>query len=217
MKLIKTIALLFPILLFSQSKKITSQEEYIDFKFPLSENVVIYRTGPIASKAVGYIYRTIQITAMEEINIDSIAYRFDKDEFLVNKYKVGKYLLYQSSKDPTIGIAKKVNSTKCFFYRVIKDDLTLGRQIKNVKINETKSMVSERKIYFHESLAYIGRTGTILKFKYYRYINQNDHADIEKELTFDLSKNNIFQCEKLKIKILNADASSIEFVKLSTF
>lgn len=73
------------------------------------------------------------------------------------------------------------------------------------------------KPYFEKSLLYNGKTGNTLKFSYREFSNDYARPAFTQELTYDLNESNVIGFQGMRIEVIKASNTDIEYKILNGF
>lgn len=170
----------------------------------------------LVSKESGYKYKAIKITKGRKAKPGYIVKEIKEGDIYFHDSYTDKYDLYTNPSDVTFGIAIPKTGGKPITYINSGGGITFN-QIKNV-IEYTETMVPvPKKQYFKQEFIYNGRVGNALKFVYREYVDDYARPAFTQDLQYDLSESKIIGFRGLRIEVLNATNTNIEYKVLSQF
>jgi hypothetical protein len=225
----RLIFLIFSIVLVSCGVKKTSviPEIYTIFKPELNKITNTEIGFILVSKEKGHNYDAIKITKEFKIKLDYIIKTIEEDKIFINQYNTKKYDLYSSSSNSEFGIAIERSLGNLMIYTTSDNDgiYTTGfsddginfiRPNEKIEYIQTKALAKERS-YFKQEFIYNGRVGDGLKFIYREYLNDYARPALTQDLQYDLSERKIIGFRGLRIEIINATNTEIEYKVLNYF
>lgn len=90
-------------------------------------------------------------------------------------------------------------------------------KVKSEIIFENEKYKISNDDYFKQEFIYNGKVGSGVKFIYREYINNTARPAFQQDLQYDLNESNIIGFKGLRIEIVNASNTSIEYKILSEF
>lgn len=142
---------------------------------------------------------------------------FKKGETLILKTYSKKYLLFAKEKERA-GIAISKSDHKSYLYVDPYGDgrITINRQIDSSFYTMTKVPIPG-KDYLKKEFVYNGKIGTGVKFLYREFIDDMARPAFSQDLQYDLSEGRIIGFRGLRIEVINAQNTKIEYKVLSYF
>lgn len=170
----------------------------------------------LVSKESGFKYNAIKITKGRKAKPGYIIKEIKEGDIYINDSYTDKYDLYSNPSIIAFGIAiPKVgghpivytnNSTGITFYK-IKEVL---------EYTQIQVLVPE-KYYFKQEFIYNGRVGNALKFIYREYIDDIARPAFTQDLQYDLAESETIGFRGLRIEVVTATNTNIEYKVLSHF
>ena len=178
-------------------------------------------------KENGQKYDAIEITKEFEIKLDYISEKIEFGEVFINRLNTNKYDLYSNSSDSKFGIAIPLNGENPLIYTTSNYDgiytnsfsesgINFIRPKERIEYIQTKVPVEEKE-YYKQEFIYNGRVGDGLKFIYREYVNDYARPAFTQDVQYDLKDSNIIGFRGLRIEVLNATNTNIEYKVLSYF
>lgn len=96
-------------------------------------------------------------------------------------------------------------------------DLILRRKKVKIPAINFHDVILPGKVKFKQEFIYSGRSGNTLKFMYREFIDDMARAAFYQEAQYDLNEGNIIGFRSLKIEVIKASNSSIEYKVISHF
>lgn len=181
----------------------------------------------LAFKETGLNYNAIEIKKTFEIKLDHIFETIESGEIYINQYNTKNHDLYSKSSDSKFGIAIPRNGENPIIYTTIDHDGIYTNGFSDSGINFIKSqnkieyiqtkVIAKEEDYFKQEFIYNGRIGNALKFIYREYVNDYARPAFTQDLQYDLSESKTIGFRGLRIQIINATNSKIEYKVLNYF
>lgn len=181
----------------------------------------------LASKERGYTYDAIEITKEFEVKADNLFQTIEVGQIFINDYSTKKYNLYRNSSDLIFGVALPKSSDVALIYTNSDNDGIYSTGFSEFGINFVepdeeieyikKRATLKEKEFFKQEFIYNGRVGNALKFIYREYINDYARPAFTQDLQYDLSESEIIGFRGLRIQIINASNTEIEYKVLNYF
>lgn len=181
----------------------------------------------LASKENGYIYDALEIKKEFKVKLDNRFETIEVGQIFLNDYATKNYNLYRKSSDLIYGVALPKNSDIALIYTNSYNDGIYTTGISEYGINliepkekiefiKTRAILKENE-YFKQEFIYNGRVGNALKFIYREYINDYARPAFTQDLQYDLSESEFIGFRGLRIQIINASNTKIEYKVLDYF
>lgn len=209
-------------------KNIVIPETYTTFIPELNEikseeigNIVVYSEK-------GYKNDAIEITKTFNIKLDDVYRVVEKGNIFLKQDSTNEYDFYTNSSGSEFGIAipRSGNNPLIYFKKsdidgiyttgFINNGLSLIRPKEQIDYIQTK-VPTTKKDYFKQEFIYNGRVGEALKFIYREYINDMARPAFYQELQYDLNESNIIGFKGLRIEVIKAKNTTIEYRVLNYF
>jgi hypothetical protein len=181
----------------------------------------------LVSKEKGQKYDAIEITKEFKIKLDYTVETIEPGTIFINDYTTKNMDLYSHSSDSTFGIAIPSDGKNSMVYTSHDNDgiYTTGFSAfgfnflkPNEKIEYIQTKVPAKdKEYFKQEFIYNGRVSDALKFIYREYVNDYARSAFTQDVQYDLSESDIIGFRGLRIKIINATNTTIEYIVLNYF
>jgi len=225
----RLIFLIFSIVLVScgVTKTYVVPERFTIFEPELNQ---ISHTGigtPLVYKEKGHTYNAIKITKAFNITLDGDFKVIEDGTIFINQYNTNTYDFYSSSSNSEFGIAIPKNGKNPLIYTSIYNDgiYTTGFRYNGLNLIRPKEQISyiqtkvtaEKKDRFKQEFTYNGRVGDALKFIYREYVNDYARPAFTQDLQYDLSESKTIGFRGMRIKIIKATNTKIEYQVLNYF
>lgn len=170
----------------------------------------------------------LRITETPNFKMNNLDFPYKKGEILPLSGSTVEWLLYYNIKDIEVyngqtyflGVAinKKDNSIYPFLNM---EQIGMGG-LKTKKIDGFKTVPdtfvnSNCNNCYKQEFIYNGKVGTNLKFVYREYINDMARPAFNQDLQYDLNESNVVGFKGLRLEIINASNTNIEYKILSSF
>ncbi|WP_291133063.1 hypothetical protein [Flavobacterium sp. UBA7682] len=171
---------------------------------------------PLVSRESGYKYKAIKITKGRKAIPSYMINEIKAGDIYIHDSYTNKYDFYSNPSDDTFGLAIPRTGGKPIVYTFNVAGINFT-QIKDV-IEYTETMVPvPKKEYFKQEIIYNGRVGNALRFIYREYVDGYARPAFTQDLQYDLSESIIIGFRELRIEVLNATNTNIEYKVLSQF
>jgi hypothetical protein len=181
----------------------------------------------LVSREQGHNYDAIEITKEFKIKLDDALKVIEKGNIFTNQYHTNEYDFYSSSSDSEFGIAIERNGKNLLIYTKGDNDgiyatgfsyngINLIRPKEKIDYIRTKELAKE-KANFKQEFIYNGRVGDALKFIYREYKNDYARPAFIQDLQYDLTESETIGFRSMRIKIINATNTEIEYKVLNYF
>jgi hypothetical protein len=181
----------------------------------------------LATKENDYKYNAIKITDAFDLKLDYLSETIEAEKVFINDYNTKRYNLYNNSNYLEFGIAVPFNDESALIYTITDSDgiYTTGYSQSGINFIVPKEEIkfvhtvtrAREKDYFKQEFIYNGRVGDALKFIYREYINDYARPSFMQDLQYDLTEGNIVGIRGLRIEIIKATNTEIEYKVLSHF
>lgn len=163
----------------------------------------------------GFKYNAIKITNGKDVKMGLGSVKIKNDDIFINKAIKGDYDLYESSYDTKVGIAiNRVNNEMKVY--AINSGVYFGK-IKNIIEFDKISVIIPNKNYLRQEFLYNGKINNILKFSYREFFNDMARPAFTQDLQYDLSESKIIGFRGLRIEVITATNTNIEYKVISQF
>lgn len=164
----------------------------------------------------GHMYKAIKMQKDVTVNPMYISKKIKKGDLFIHDTYTLKYELYKNPSDLTYGIAIPKSGGKVILYT--KSGLGVKFVNTNATFDYSEILVPvPQKDYFKQEFIYNGRVGNALKFTYREFVDDLARPAFTQELQYDLSESNIIGFRGLRIEVINASNTKIEYKVLSYF
>lgn len=208
-------------------KNIVKPETYTKVIPQLNEIKNVEIGSQVIYREKGHQYDAIKLTKAFTIKLDDVFKVIEEGKIFINQYNTNEYDFYSSSTNSEFGVAiPKSDKSPLIYYKSDIDGiystglsyngLTLIKPKEQLEYIQT-NVSSKNKDYFKEEFIYNGRVGNALKFIYREYINDYARPAFTQEVQYDLSENKIIGFRGMRIEIINASNTKIEYKVLNYF
>jgi len=171
----------------------------------------------LVSKEKGQNFNAIKITKEFKTKQGYLIKTIEAGEVFINDTYTEKYDLYSSPSEITFGIAIPKNGEYPMTYttNISETGISFKQPKERIEYTET-SVPIKRKDYFKQEFIYNGRVGNALKFIYREYVEDHARPAFTQDLQYDLSESKIIGFRGLRIEIIDATNTKIEY-KVSNY
>ncbi len=216
----KLLLIIISITLFScGTRRITITPEKLTILTPELNVVNKSEIGiTLVSKEIGQNFKAIKIKSEFKAKPRNSVKTIKEGAIFINDTYTEKYDLFHYQSDKTFGIAISKNGTDILIYKVGIDGngINFIRTKQNIEYTETVAPFIKED-YYKQEFIYNGRVGNALKFIYREYINDYARPAFTQDLQYDLAESKIIGFRGLRIEILNATNTKIEYKMLNNF
>jgi len=175
----------------------------------------------------GHKYDAIEITRVSNFTLNGVDKVIEEGEIFINQFNTNGYSFYGNSSDLEFGIAIPRSGKNPLIYTnsdsdgiyttgISYDGLNLIRPNKRIEYIQTE-VKDKKSDYFKQELIYNGRVGVALKFIYREFLNDYARPAFTQDLQYDLSESKIIGFRGMRIEIINATNTEIEYKVLNYF
>jgi len=183
-------------------------------------NTLIYREN-------GHKYDAIEITKASNFTLNGVDKVIEEGEIFINQFNTNGYSFYGNSSDLEFGIAIPRSGKNPLIYTnsdgdgiyttgINYDGLNLIRPNELIEYFQTE-VKDKKSDYFKQELIYNGRVGVALKFIYREFLNDYARPAFTQDSQYDLSESKIIGFRGMRIEIINATNTEIEYKVLNYF
>jgi hypothetical protein len=170
----------------------------------------------LVSKEIGSKYKAIKITKGRKAKPGYIVKEIKEGDIFVHNSYTSKYELYSNSSDNSFGIAIPRAGGNPIVYTNNGAGITFS-QIKNVLEYTELFVPVPKREYNKQEFIYNGRVGTALKFIYREYVDDYARPAFSQDLQYDLAESKVIGFRGLRIEVMSATNTNIEYKVLSYF
>ena len=170
----------------------------------------------LVSKETGYKYKAIKITTGRRAKPGYIVKEIKQGDIFINDSYTSKFDLYSSLTDTSFGIAIPKSEGEATVYTNNGTGINFNHINEKLEYTETYAPVP-KKDYFKQEFIYNGRVGNALKFIYREYVDDVARPAFTQDLQYDLAESKIIGFRGLRIEVVSATNTNIEYKVLSHF
>lgn len=173
-----------------------------------------------------YYQDALKITESPNFKINTAIYPYKNGEILPLSGSTNEWFLYYNKKDIGtnsyffgIAINKKNTSIINPFLSSIPGAMggLYTKKIEGFKTKQDTFIDNDCKDCFKQEFIFNGKVGSNLKFIYREYINDMARPAFNQELQYDLNESNIIGFKGLRIEVIKATNTNIQYKVLSSF
>lgn len=217
-----------------------AQFKYIDFKkrnyeeLPLNTVLKSEIGDKLITTGEEEFQEALKIVEIPEFNIDfslffSLKYPNLKGQILPLTSFSDKWLLYYNKKDIVyhndgsdfyfgVAVSKKNSAIILPFIKTAtNNNVFKTKEVEGFKTISEIYINNDCYSCFKQEFIYNGKVGTNLKFVYREYINDMARPAFNQDLQYDLNESNVVGFKGLRLEIINATNTNIEYKILSSF
>lgn len=170
----------------------------------------------LVTKETGFIYKALQINEDRKVKPGNFVRELKKGELFLNKFETKKYYLYESANNNSFGIAVPKDGSQQMFYSIAGMSIRIVKLNSSINVSEISVPLKEKE-YFKQEFIYNGKVGNGIKFIYREFINDYARPSYTQELQYDLSESRIIGFRGLRLEVVNANNTNIEYKLLNQF
>ncbi len=184
--------------------------------YPETETVANKEVGiSLVTKEVGFLYKGLIINKDQSIKPGTVLRELKKGEIFVNKFDTKKYFLYESP-TATFGIAIDKNTGLQTFYSITGASVVFAKLRNQIDFTQTTVPVKGKE-YFKQEFIYNGKVGNGIKFVYREFEDDFARPAFTQELQYDLSESNIIGFRGLRLEVIKATNTDIDYKVINHF
>jgi hypothetical protein len=170
----------------------------------------------LVSKETGYKYNAIKITKGKKAKPRYNVKEIKEGDVYINDSYTSKFNLYTNISEPTFGIAVPKNGEKAIVFANNGMGINFFQTKDIIEYTLTYAPVPKKE-YFKQEFIYNGRVANALKFMYREYIDDLARPAFTQDLQYDLSESKIIGFRGLRIEVISATNTNIEYKVLNQF
>lgn len=154
----------------------------------------------------------------------TVKYRYSKNQIFPLSGSTKEWYLYYETKDKTerinygVAVSRKDEKMIVPFVKLDLHNGTLAtKKLEGFKTQKETFINNNCSNCFKQEFIYNGKIGSSLKFIYREYVNDMIRPAFNQELQYDLNESYIVGFKGLRIEIVNATNTNIEYKILSSF
>lgn len=172
----------------------------------------------LVSQEKGPNYDVIKITKEFKTKAGYVSKTIKVGKVFINDNHTEKYHLYSNSDDVTFGIAIPKNGDSPMIYNTSQSGKGLRFKPLKEKIEYTRTTFPiKEKVEFIQEFIYNGQVGDAIKFTYREFVGDYARPAFTQDLQYDLSESKTIGFRGLRIEIINATNTKIEYKVKSYF
>jgi regulatory protein YycI of two-component signal transduction system YycFG len=172
----------------------------------------------LVSKETAKKYEAIEITKEVKIRPRISVKTLKIGEIFIKKFETEKFDLYENINDPTYGIAISKNKEDPKVYSTGPTGIGLKFVVSKypLKYKLTESPMKSDD-YYKQEFIYNGKIGNGIKFIYREFVNDYARPAFTQNLQYDLSEDTIIGFRGLRLQVIKATNTKIEYKILNYF
>lgn len=200
-------------------KNVPPQKRSYD-QYPLNSSLNSEIGETIVEKGTEYFQDGLKIDKISSFSVSFVKFPYSEGEILPLSGTVYNYNLYYiknvtKTNYDEIGLCKDRKTGKVSAF--IQSQAGFATKApKELEVSQAEYK-SKCESCFKKELVYNGKSGTTLKFVYREYVNDMARPAFNQDLQYDLNESNIIGIKGLRVEVLNATNTKIEYKILSSF
>ena len=172
----------------------------------------------LVSKETAKKYEAIVISKEVKIKPNMLVKTLNVGETFIKKFETEKHELYENLNDPTYGIAisKMAETPKVYSTGPTGNGLKLKPSKYTIEYN-TNQLPIKNDDYYKQEFIYNGKVGNGIKFIYREFVNDYARPAFTQDLQYDLSEDKIIGFRGLRLEVINASNTKIEYKVIKHF
>ena len=170
----------------------------------------------LVSKESGYKYKALQILKATKIKTGYILKEVKEGDIFINDSYTSTYDLYSNIDGSTYGIALPKSNGRAITFAKLGMGLTFNKNNMTIEYKEVLMPISKKE-YLKQDFIYNGKVGNAIKFTYREYVDDLARPAFTQDLQYDLTESSIIGFRGLRIEILSATNTKIEYKVLTHF
>lgn len=172
----------------------------------------------LVSKETAKKYEAIEIAKEVKVKPNMLVKTLEVGETFIKKFETEDFDLYENINDPTYGIAISKNGEmpKVYSTGPTGTGLKLRPSKYQIEYNSTQIPIKNDD-YYKQEFIYNGKVGNGIKFIYREFINDYARPAFTQDLQYDLSEDKVIGFRGLRLEVINASNTKIEYRILNYF
>ena len=216
----KIIALIALLLTFTSNGQLIKRSKY---KHELNTTLVSEIGDEMFSKGEEYYRHALKIIDIPKFRINMVRFPYKVGDYLFYYKDYENYKLYTNPKFDdylsigSVGIAFDKKKNRYIAYMHSFEDFLTKKLEGALIVEETIYIEPNCFDCLEKVFIYNGRVGNVVKFTYREFVDDRARPSFTQDVQYDLSNSDIVGFKGLRIQILNADNSTIEYKVLEDF
>lgn len=174
----------------------------------------------LVSKESGYKYKALKLLKTGKIKTGYILTDVNQGDVFINDSYTSKYNLYSAltttPSGASYGIALPKSGGKAVTFYKFGTRLTFNKVNPALEYAEILTPIPKKE-YFKQDFIYNGKVGNAIKFTYREYANDLARPAFTQDLQYDLKESDTIGFRGLRIEILSATNTKIQYKVLSYY
>ena len=171
----------------------------------------------LVSKESGFKYKALRILKDTKIKTGYILKDVKEGEVFINTLYTSKYDLYSKVDNSIYGIAIPKSGGKPITFYNSGTGLTFNNNISTPIEYKAELTPIPKKEYLKQEFIYNGKVGNAIKFSYREFVDDLARPAFTQDLQYDLTESKVIGFRGLRIEILSATNTKIEYKVLTHF
>jgi hypothetical protein len=198
-------------------KKFPASTELLSINIPAINTVNSIEIGvTLLSKENGFKHNAIKIVEGRKTKFQSIIKDINEGDVFINEFNTSKYALYNTMTNKSFGVAIPFDGKKPLLFTDKGVGISFLQIREEIKYVETSVPIIGKQ-YVKQEFIYNGRIGNAVKFIYREYLDDYARPAFTQDLQYDLSESNIIGFLGLRIEVIKATNTNIEYKVISLF
>jgi len=171
----------------------------------------------LVSKESGFKYKALRISKDTKILTGYIMKDVKEGEIFINTLFTSKYDLYSKTDNSTYGIAIPRSGGKPITFYNSGSGISFNKDIRSPIEYKADLIPIPKKEYLKQEFIYNGKVGSAIKFTYREFVDDLARPAFTQDLQYDLLESKVIGFRGLRIEILSATNTKIEYKVLTHF
>lgn len=171
----------------------------------------------LVSKESGYKYKALRILKDTKIKTGYILKDIKEGEVFINTLYTKNYDLYSKIDGSTYGIAIPRTGGKTITFYNSGASITFDKYSSTPIEYKTELTPVPKKEYLKQEFIYNGKVGNAIKFTYREFVDDLARPAFTQDLQYDLTESKVIGFRGLRIEIISATNTKIEYKVLTHF
>lgn len=199
------------------TSKVTSPDNFSTITPQLNSPQEIEIGVSLVSKESGFKYKALRLLKDTKIKTGYILKEIKEGEIFINTLYTSDYDLYSKIDGSLYGIAIPKTGGKVITYYNSGVSITFDKYGTTPIEYKTELTPIPKKEYLKQEFIYNGKVGNAIKFTYREFVDDLARPAFTQDLQYDLTESKVIGFRGLRIEILSATNTKIQYKVLTHF
>ncbi len=199
------------------TSKVTSPDNFSTITPQLNSPQEIEIGVSLVSKESGFKYKALRLLKDTKIKTGYILKEIKEGEIFINTLYTSDYDLYSKIDGSLYGIAIPKTGGKVITYYNSGVSITFDKYSTTPIEYKTELTPIPKKEYLKQEFIYNGKVGNAIKFTYREFVDDLARPAFTQDLQYDLTESKVIGFRGLRIEILSATNTKIQYKVLTHF